>query len=100
VIECTEGLLEMRRAIFADHQQAICQTTLPFTTHAIEPLANGLRDSRAAGNRLPHAAWARDRDHFRLPVEELYSIGFDLAFTTQAERVGEPLLRSASPRSH
>jgi hypothetical protein len=45
VIDCTEGLLEMRRAIFADRQQAICQTTRPFTTHAIEALAHGLRDS-------------------------------------------------------
>src|ERR1700719_5066087 len=35
----------MRRAIFADRQQAICQTTRPFTTHAIEALAHGLRDS-------------------------------------------------------
>src|ERR1700759_5030034 len=40
-----EGLLEMRRAIFADRQQAICQTTRPFTTHAIEALAHGLRNS-------------------------------------------------------
>jgi hypothetical protein len=45
VIDCTEGLLEMRRAIFADRQQAICQSTRPFTTHAIEALAHGLRDS-------------------------------------------------------
>jgi hypothetical protein len=45
MIDCTEGLLEMRRAIFADRQQAICQTTRPFTTHAIEALAHGLRDS-------------------------------------------------------
>ena len=45
VIDCTEGLLELRRAIFADRQQAICQTTCPFTTHAIEALAHRLRDS-------------------------------------------------------
>jgi hypothetical protein len=45
VINRTEGLLEMRRAIFADRQQAICQTTRPFSTHAIEALAHGLRDS-------------------------------------------------------
>jgi hypothetical protein len=35
----------MRRAIFADRQQAICQTTRSFTTHAIEALAHGFRDS-------------------------------------------------------
>jgi hypothetical protein len=35
----------MHRAIFADRQQAICQTTRPFTTHAIEVLAHGFRDS-------------------------------------------------------
>src|ERR1700720_106603 len=33
--------------------------------------------SRAAGNRLPHAAWARDGDHFRLADEKLYAVGFD-----------------------
>jgi hypothetical protein len=33
--------------------------------------------SRATGNRLPHAAWAGDGDHFRLAGEELYSVGFD-----------------------
>ena len=33
--------------------------------------------SRAAGNGLPHAAWARDGDHFRLAGEELYAVGFD-----------------------
>jgi hypothetical protein len=33
--------------------------------------------SRAAGNRLPHAIGAWDRDHFRLSGEELYAIGFD-----------------------
>jgi len=33
--------------------------------------------SRAAGNGLPHAAWARDGDHFGLAGEELYAVGFD-----------------------
>jgi len=33
--------------------------------------------SRAAGNRLPHAAGAWDGDHFRLAGEELYAVGFD-----------------------
>jgi hypothetical protein len=35
----------MRRAISADRQQATCQTTRPFTTHAIEALAHCLCDS-------------------------------------------------------
>ena len=33
--------------------------------------------SRAAGNRLPHAAWARNGNHFGLVSEELYAVSFD-----------------------
>ena len=38
MIDCTERLFEMGRAIFADRQQANCETDRPFTTHAVEAL--------------------------------------------------------------
>src|SRR5215471_14666651 len=36
---------QVRRAIFADRQQAICETNRPLTTYAVEALAKGLSDS-------------------------------------------------------
>jgi len=44
VIHGTERLFQVRRAIFADRQQAICETNRPLTTYAVEALAKGLSD--------------------------------------------------------
>jgi hypothetical protein len=58
VIDCTEGLLEMRRAILADRQQAIRQTIRPFTTHALDAIAAGqpvaVASTRAYGRSVKY----------------------------------------------